>query len=337
MPLKREQAEYFVRLPLAGLTREYPNHLMHLLNGPQDAQAPAALHPIFYGCFDWHSAVHGYWLLAHCARAFPDLPQAASIHALFARHFTAAKAQGELDYFLQPDRASFERPYGWAWLLKLAAELRLWQEPQAPAWREVLQPLAELLGGRLRDFLPRQRQPIRTGTHYNTAFALLLTLDYARTEGDATLESALRAAALRYYSADTAYPSRYEPGGDDFLSGALTEAALLAALLPQPEFAAWFGRFLPDMAAGRADPLLAPVEIGDRADPKIVHLDGLHLSRAWCLRRVVAALPAAHPASAGMLDGADRQQQASLPHIASGNYNGEHWLASFAALAAGAA
>jgi hypothetical protein len=337
MPLSREQAQHFASLPLAGLTREYPNHLMHLLNGAQDAQAPSALHPIFYGCFDWHSAVHGYWLLAHCARTFPDLPQADAIQALFARHFTAPRAEGELDYFLQPGRAAFERPYGWAWLLKLTAELRQWRVPQAPEWHSVLRPLAELLRGRLLEFLPRQRQPIRTGTHYNTAFALLLALDYARTESDAELEAALRAAARRYYAADTDYPSRYEPGGDDFLSGALTEAALLSALLPQAEFVAWFSRFLPDMAAGRGDPLLTAVEIGDRSDSKIVHLDGLHLSRAWCLRRIAAALPAAHAASTAMRDGADRLETASLPHVASGNYNGEHWLASFAALAVGAA
>ena len=335
MPLSREQAEHFVSLPLAGLTREYPNHLMHLLNGPQDAQPPSALHPIFYGCFDWHSAVHGYWLLAHCARAFPDLPQAEAIQALFARHFTAANVQRETDYFTAPGRAAYERPYGWAWLLKLAAELREWPIPQAPAWRDTLQPLAELLRGRLLEFLPRQRQPIRTGTHYNTAFALLLALDHARTGEDAGLESALRYAAMRYYATDTAYPSRYEPGGDDFLSGALTEATLMAALLPQPDFTAWFSHFLPELAGGRGDPLLSPVDIGDRDDPKIVHLDGLHLSRAWCLRRIAASLPPTHAASAAMRDGADRLEQASLPHIASGNYNGEHWLASFAALAVG--
>ncbi len=238
MPLNRKQAEHFVSLPLAGLTREYPNHLMHLLNGPQDAQAPSALHPIFYGCFDWHSAVHGYWLLAHCARAFPDLPQAASIHTLFAQHFTAARAQGEIDYFLQPGRAAFERPYGWAWLLKLAAELREWPVAQAPTWHDVLQPLAELLRGRLLDFLPRQRQPIRTGTHYNTAFALLLTLDYARAEGDTALQSALRSAAMRYYAADTAYPSRYEPRRRRLPVRRADRAhRCWRPLLPQPEFA----------------------------------------------------------------------------------------------------
>lgn len=337
MPLSREQAMRFVSLPLAGLRREYPNHLMHLLNGAQDARTPSALHPVFYGCYDWHSAVHGYWLLAHCARSFPDLPQGASIQELFAEHFTAAKMQGEIDYLQQPGRTTFERPYGWGWLLKLADELRQWPLPQAAQWHALLQPLAQLLRARLIEFLPRQRQPIRTGTHYNTAFALLLALDHARGEADAALESSVCEAALRYYAADTEYPSRYEPGGDDFLSGALTEAALLAALLPQAEFSGWFGRFLPELAAGRGDPLLVPAEIGDRDDPKIVHLDGLHLSRAWCLRRIAAALPDAHPARPSLRDGARRLQDAGLPHVASGNYNGEHWLASFAALALGAA
>lgn len=333
MPLTQAQAEHYARLPLANLTREYPNHLMHLLGGPQDVRSPRQLHPIFYGCYDWHSAVHGWWLLAHCAARFPQLTHTAQIHALFAQHFNEEHGRQEADYFLHPGRAPYERPYGWAWLLRLAAELQQWPTPQAADWRAALQPLVSTLRQRLIEFLPRQTYPIRTGTHYNTAFALLLALDYARVAHDDALHAAVAEAARRYYGADADYPSRYEPGGDDFLSGALTEAALMSALLPQDAFGAWLAGFLPDLAGAGHAALLAPVIVADRADPKTVHLDGLHLSRAWCLRLICGALPTAHPARPRMLAGATALAAASLPHVDSGDYGGEHWLASFAVLA----
>ena len=333
MPITQAQAEHYARLPLANLSREYPNHVMHLLNGPHDVRSPRQLHPIFYGCYDWHSAVHGWWLLARCAAHFPQLSHTAQIHALFEQHFTEELGRREADYFLQPGRAPYERPYGWAWLLKLAAELHHWSAPQAAAWRAALQPLVSTLRQRLIDFLPRQTYPIRTGTHYNTAFALLLALDFARDEGDAALYSTLQEAALRYYAADTDYPSHYEPGGDDFLSGALTESALMSTVLPQQEFAAWLDRFLPDLAGTRHAALLAPVTVADRGDPKTVHLDGLHLSRAWCLRTIAQVLPPTHPAQTRIRDAASSLAAASLPHVDSGDYGGEHWLATFALLA----
>jgi hypothetical protein len=338
LPIELDQAlaEQLAQLPLAGLEREYPNHLMHHLDGPADVASPKALHPIFYGCYDWHSAVHGYWLLLRCLRRFPALVQRPAIVALFERHYTAQKVAAECAYFLAPGRTSFERPYGWAWLLKLAGELRLSALPEAARWRATLDPLATLLRQRLLDFLPRQRYPIRAGTHANTAFALILALDFARLEHDAALADAVARHAQIYFGEDRDYPAAFEPGGDDFLSGALTEASLLARLLPSDVFADWLVRFLPRLTTPGNDHLLRPVQILDHDDPKLGHLDGLHLSRAWCLQVIADRLPSGHPDRAALLHAAAVQRAAGLPQLASGNYNGDHWLATFAMLASDA-
>jgi hypothetical protein len=335
LPIELDQAlaERLAQLPLAGLEREYPNHLMHHLDAPTDVASPKALHPIFYGCYDWHSAVHGYWLLLRCLRRFPALAQGPAIVTLFVRHYAARQVAAEYAYFLSPGRASFERPYGWAWLLKLAGELHLSALPEATQWRVALDPLVVLLRQRLLEFLPRQRYPIRAGTHANTAFALILALEFAQIERDTELAEAIAQHAHAYFGEDRDYPATYEPGGEDFLSGALTEANLMAQSLSREAFAAWLARFLPRLTTPGHDHLLGPVQIVDHDDSKLGHLDGLHLSRAWCLRTIASKLPSEHPDRAALYHAASVQRAAGLPQLASGNYNGDHWLATFAMLA----
>ncbi|HEX6959627.1 MAG TPA: DUF2891 domain-containing protein [Ferrovibrio sp.] len=321
--LTREQAARFAVLPLRNLAREYPNNIAHYLTGPQDARPPRALHPIFYGSYDWHSCVHGWWLLARCLRRHPDLEIAARAEALFAAHFTPEHGLAEVTYFAEPGRASWERPYGWAWLLALAAELGAWRHDRAGPWRAALAPLERHIAAALPAYLAKLAYPIRVGTHFNTAFALILAWRYARLCGQAALARAIADYARRAFGSDRDYPAHYEPGGDDFLSGALCEALLMAELLPEAEFAAWFAGFLPQ-------PVFAPAHVADRDDPKGVHLDGLNLSRAWCLRGIAAKLPDRAAALRAM---ADAHEAASLPFLESGEYGGEHWLATFAALA----
>ena len=331
MVLSLEQASALAELPLAGLRREYPNLLAHLLNGPQDLAAPRELHPVFYGCYDWHSAVHGFWLLARLARRFPALPQQPAIVRVFAEHFTPRAFLREAEYFSAPGRGSYERPYGWAWLLALAAELGRWPLPQASGWQEAMRPLTGLIRERWLAFLALQDYPVRAGGHGNTAFALLLSLDHARAVGDRDLAHGLSAASERYFLADADYPSQWEPGGDDFLSPALCQALLLSRLLPAMAFRDWLRAFLPDLP--RRVHLLAPARVSDRADPKLGHLDGLNLSRGWCLRQLAAALPPDDAWRPALGAAAEAQIAASLPHVASGHYTGEHWLATFAMLA----
>ena len=331
MQLTLDQVSTFVRLPLRSLRYEYPNHIMHVLNGPKDVLSPRALHPVFYGCYDWHSAVHGYWLLARCARLYPALTQQTEIAALFDEHFTAANMQQELAYFTVSGRATFERPYGWAWLLALAQELETWQHPRARVWLATMEPLVAEIRNRVLHFFPLLSYAIRVGTHYNSAFALKLILDFARHRGDTELEGAVVGAACRYFIADTDYPAHYEPGGDEFLSGALTEALLMADVLDADVFVDWFAQFLPALADVAR--LMNPAEVSDRSDPKIAHLDGLNLSRAWCMKHIARRLPETEQATAILAAAAQRHIQASLPNVTSGHYAGEHWLATFAMLA----
>ncbi len=270
MELTQHQADAFARMPLTYLRQEYPNHIMHLLNDDGDVLPPRALHPIFYGCFDWHSAVHGYWLLLRCLRLYPELPCRDEIIALIDEHLTEANVAQELAYFTAPFRSSFERPYGYGWLLALAQELKQSSLPQAAGWHQTLSPLTQDIRARLMDYLTKLTYPIRVGTHYNTAFALALGLEYARAVDDATLERAIVDAAKRFYHADTRYPAHYEPGGDEYISGALTEALLMSSVADN--FPEWFDAFLPEVASVTA--LMHPAEVSDRTDPKIAHLEG---------------------------------------------------------------
>jgi hypothetical protein len=329
--LTREAASAFARIALRAVAREFPNKPEHVQTGPDDAKTPRALHPAFYGCYDWHSAVHGHWLLVKVLRTHPDLPEAKQIRAVLNDHLTADHIKAETAYFARPDAKSFERPYGWTWLLKLAVELHDWDDPDARRWAANLRPLAETIAGRYVAYFPKQTYPTRVGTHANTAFGLAFAHDYAVAVGDKALRSLVEERAKAYFGADADYPASWEPGGADFLSPALTEADLMRRVLPRDEFQAWFKKYLPTAAAGRS-PLFAPATVTDRSDPQLVHLDGLNLSRAWCLRSVAAALPADDPARAALSAAAARHASAALPNVASGEYAGEHWLASFAVL-----
>ncbi len=311
-------ADSFAAIALGHVEREYPNKPGHVLDGPADARTPAELHPVFYGSFDWHSCVHSYWLLARVMRRFPHGATADAIGTLFDRQLVAEKIAGECRYFARPGARGYERPYGWAWLLKLAAELALLPEPH---WANAIAPLATVIADRFKAFLPIATYPVRAGTHGNTAFALRLAADYP----DADLFALLGHTATRWYGADTACPAWDEPGGDDFLSPALVEAVCMRRL-HGADFPAWFERFLPDIASGRPAVLFTPANPSDRTDGKIAHLDGLNLSRAWCLRSL------ARFGGDTLRHAADRHLDAAMPHL-SGHYMGEHWLATYALLA----
>jgi len=328
--LTREQASTFARLALAGVQKDYPNKPEHVLNGSADAQVPRALHPAFYGSYDWHSAVHGHWLLVRLLRRFPDLPERAEVRAVLARHLSAENLKAEADYFAKPNRQSFERPCGWAWLLKLAEELHSWDDPDARQWVKNLQPLADVIVARYLSYFPKQTYPVRVGVHASTAFGLAFAHDYARSMGHEKLRTLVEERARNYFAKDADVPAAWEPGGNDFFSPALAEADLMRRVLPPAEFAAWFRRFLPGAARGEPKVLFMPATVTDRSDPQLVHLDGLNLSRAWAMRGVAAALPPDDPARRVLTESAARHAAAALPHVASGEYVGEHWLATFA-------
>jgi hypothetical protein len=302
-------ASAFVRVALANVQREYPRHVSHLLRDPHEELSPRKLHPAFYGSYDWHSAVHMHWLLVRLLRLYPDQKDAV---AVLDRHLAPHPLAAELRYFESPAGRTFERPYGWAWLLALQAELLRHGNTD---WSDALQPLAAELARRMTTFIRLAPYPIRAGTHGNTAFAGLLALDYARAAKHQTLEDAIRSAALRWYGADRDAPLAYEPSLDEFLSPALVEAALMREVMPARDFGGWLKGFLPRGID------LAPPTVADRSDAKQSHLDGLALSRAWCLRKL------------GDAEAAERQLAAALPHVVGGDYVGEHWLASFAVLA----
>jgi len=322
--LTAETANRFAEIALGHVTREYPHKLDHVMEGPEDVLGPRALHPIFFGSFDWHSCVHGYWLLMRTRRLFPELPVAPRVEALLDEMLSPGKVAGELAYLDRAYTGGFERPYGWAWLLMLHREA---QRHEAE-WAEHLAPLAQAFADRFKAYLPKLTYPIRTGAHYNSAFALILAREWADAN-DADLTALISARAQYYYGADKACPG-WEPAGDDFLSSALTEALLMRLALPLDAFRAWFDAFLPDLAAGTPRSLFVPAFVSDRSDGKIAHLDGVNLSRAWCWRGLADALD---PDLAGLARRtADEHLDASLPHVA-GDYMGEHWLATFALLA----
>ncbi|MGA2793812.1 MAG: DUF2891 domain-containing protein [Roseiarcus sp.] len=329
LSLTPERAAHFARIALGHVRREYPNKPGHVLAGLADARAPRALHPLFYGSFDWHSCVHGHWMLARLRRRFPDIAAAADIRALFDEQFVPDKIAGECATLAAPAARGFERPYGWAWLLKLAGELALHDDRR---WSQQLAPLAEIFAQRFRDFLPLATYPMRAGAHSNTAFALRMAADYAAAAREAALAALLRQTARRWYGEDADCLAWGEPGGDDFLSPALIEAECMRRLLAPQEFQPWFDRFLPRLAQGEPAALFRPPTVSDRTDGKIAHLDGLSLSRAWCWRALAAALPPDDPRRAVAQQVAERHLIAGLPHIA-GDYVGEHWLATFAVLA----
>ena len=319
-------ADGLARIALGHVEREYPHKLDHVIEGPQDLLAPSALHPIFHGSFDWHSCVHGYWTLARVLRLQPGIAEAADIRALFGRALTPTKVEGERAYLDRPSSRGFERPYGWAWLLKLQAELMAHDD--AP-WAATLEPLSRAFAERLMAYLPIADYPIRAGTHANTAFALRLAADYAQAAGDGRMTEALWAKAQFWYGPDR-LAEGWEPSGEDFLSPTLMEAACMARLMPG--FLGWFDAFLPHVDMQSPPWLFEPARVGDRTDGKIAHLDGLNLSRAWCWRELARALPEGDPGAVIASAAAEKHLAAALPHL-EGDYMGEHWLASFALLA----
>lgn len=307
-------ASRFAALTLGHLGQQWPYKLDHVMTGPQDVQAPIDLHPIFHGSFDWHSCVHGWWQVLRLLRRVPDLPQAAEIRARSNEMLVPEKVAGEIAYFARPAATTFERPYGWGWLLALHREAA---EHHAP-WGAALEPLARIVAARFHDYLPKLTYPIRVGTHPNTAFALILTLGWAQ-RFDPALANLIQNRARDWFANDRDCQG-WEPSGDEFQSSALTEALLMHRVLPAPEFDAWFAAFLPRLADGEPAALFTPAHVSDRTDGKIAHLDGLNLSRAWCWRALCQ--PAA----------AERHIAASLPHL-DDHYMGGHWLATFALLA----
>ena len=329
-PTLSECGSAFARLVLNCIGREYPNKLDHSIEDATQVRSPRSLHPAFYGCFDWHSAVHGHWMLVHLLRSSAPLPEAREIRAALSKNLTHDNILAELAYFRQKGRASFERTYGWAWLLKLAEELHNWEDEDGQRWSNNLRPLVTAVVQRYQEFLPKQTYPIRTGVHPNTAFGLCLALDYARAAKDQSFGQLIEEQSRRYFLSDANYPADWEPGGEDFLSPALVEAELMHRVLGPEAFTEWFHRFLPGLKAGEPKSLLTPAIVSDRSDGKLVHLDGLNLSRAWCLHNIASALPVDDPVLMQLRSAADLHAQAGLAHVMSGNYEGEHWLATFA-------
>lgn len=309
--LTEELAERFAQVALANIVRDYPRRLDHLLASSGEELRPRVVHPAFYGAYDWHSAVHMHWTLARVLRLYPASRIAVAIADALDRHLSTAALEQELAYFRSPAARTFERPYGWAWLLELQAEILRAQG----RWVRALAPLAEHIASGFSRFLSAP-YPIRAGSHGNTAFACLLALDYARAARDAALELEIRKSARRWYEPDRAAPLAYEPSLDDFLSPSLCEAALMRQVLPENEFGGWLARFAPEGFAALVEP---PVGY-DPADPKHSHLDGLCFTRAWCFARL------------GSEENGKKLLAAALPHV-TGDYAGEHWLASFAVLA----
>jgi len=317
----QQQASRFARMALDCVHKEYPNKIAHVLNSDADAQPPRKLTPAFYGCYDWHSSVHGHWLLVRLSRLFPQAPFASDARRAVAQSLTPANITREVAYLAGEGRNTFERPYGLAWLLQLSAELSEWDDSDARQWHAALRPLEQAITARVSVWLPKLEHPIRTGEHNNTAFAMGLMLDYARISGNRQFGSLVESRARDYYLKDRNCPLNYEPSGEDFLSPCLAEADVVRRILPQAEFASWFAAFLP-----RVD--LEPTRVADVTDGKLWHLAGLNLSRAWMLEGIISKLPdARRPALAAL---AAKLRQAGLESIKSENYEGGHWLGSFA-------
>jgi hypothetical protein len=320
----------FAQLALACLHQEYPNKIAHVMQGDADVRPPRALTPAFFGCYDWHSAVHGHWLLVRLARHFPDAPFAQDARAALAKSLTPAHIAVEVEYLGHAKRASFERPYGLAWLLQLSAELRAWDDPQAREWAAALAPLEALAATKLKAWLPKLHYPIRVGEHDQTAFAFGLVWDWARVANDAEMTALLGDAATRFYRGDRDCPLRYEPSGQDFLSPCLAEADFMRRVLAPDDFAKWLQRFLPQVPAKSDAAWLPPGVVTDRTDPKLAHIDGLNLSRAWMLEGIAHGLKPTDRRVPALLAAAASHRATALPAVTGEHYEGGHWLGSFA-------
>ena len=323
------EALRLARMPLHCIINEYPNKTGHMIEGPDDAiLRPSQLHPAFYGCLDWHSSVHGHWLLVKVLKLYPNIASRDSINTILSTSFQEDKIRAEAAYFTRfKNSSSFERTYGWAWLLKLDQELLTWNDPRGAIWHEALRPLTEKVVELWKKFLPKQTYPNRTGVHPNTAFGMVFALDWSRQVKDTAFERAIVSAAKRYYVAGTRTPAYMEPDGSDFLSPSLEIADLLRRIIPAERFVPWLHQFYEERSIRRITEL--PV-VSDRTDMQIVHLDGLALSRAWCMKGIAQVLPASDPWKKLFSETSKKFLQGALPNVTSGNYSGDHWLASFA-------
>jgi hypothetical protein len=323
-------AQRFADLALACVHKEYPNHISHTLNGDTDAAPPRKLTPAFYGCYDWHSSVHGHWLLVRLVRTFPDAPFVQAAREALRQSLTAENIVQEAAYLRGDGRSSFERPYGLAWLLQLVAELREWNDPQAREMAPNMRPLEEVALERLRNWLPKLSNPVRIGEHDQTAFALGLMLDYAHGSGDQKFADLVVSKARQFYLNDKNCPLAYEPSGEDFLSPCLGEADLMRRVLPSQEYAGWLQLFMPQISVSGGDKWLQPVVSPDPSDPKLAHLDGLNLSRAWMLEGIAAGLPKRDKRLPSIMATAEEHRRAGLAAVTGEHYEGGHWLGSFA-------
>ena len=329
-PLDEAVAARFAGLALACVHLEYPNKIGHVLASDADVHPPRELTPVFFGCFDWHSAVHGHWLLVRLARMYPDAEFSRTARAALDESFTESRIAAEVAYLQGPGRASFERPYGLAWLLQLVAELRSWPDPDARRWAAMLHPLEVEAADRIRGWLPKLRYPIRVGEHSQTAFSFGLIRDWSVTAGDISMTALIDERSRAYYESDRNCPLAYEPSGEDFLSPCLAEADLMRRVMPPQEFSAWLGKFLPQIPRHGRGEWLQPGVVTDRSDPKLAHIDGLNLSRAWMLLGIASGLPKGDGRRASLTTAADRHAASALPAVTGEHYEGGHWLGSFA-------
>ena len=320
----------FARLALDCIHREFPNKIAHVMISAEDVGRSSELTPAFYGCFDWHSSVHGHWLLTRILATAPESQLRGEIREKLAISFTEEKLAAELAYYSGESRGSFERPYGIAWYLQLVAELHESDDAQLLEWRETLRPLEDAIVLQIKQWLPKLSYPIRLGTHNQTAFAFGLMIDYARTIGDAELEKALVDKSLGFHKDDVNCPMAYEPSGEDFLSPCLMEADLMRRVMDRETFSAWLTNFLPDIPEDGSSDWLEPGIVLDASDGKLVHLDGVNLSRAWALEGIAAALAGDDPRRAALLASADLHRETGVAAVSDEHYSGSHWLASFA-------
>ncbi|MBC8868311.1 MAG: DUF2891 domain-containing protein [Planctomycetes bacterium] len=324
------QVAAFANLALEGMEREYPNKPSNVMVGPDSIKSPKEMHPAFYGCFDWHSSVHGHWMLVRLLKLYPECSTARRMRERLARHLTLEKMKTEAAYFDIRENRSFERMYGWAWALRLATELHTWDDEDGREWRDAFRPLENKIVELMKGYLPRLSHPIRTGVHPDTAFALGQATDYARTVGDDELEKLIIKCGRDYYVGDRNYPAQYEPSGEDFFSAGLNEADFMRRILPKDEFSDWLDRFFPGLREKQVGNLLEPVEVTDVTDGKLVHLAGLDLSRGWTMLGIASALEQDDQRKTILTEAALSHARMGYGYVFSGHYEGEHWLATFA-------
>ncbi len=327
--LEASTANEWGQLVLKGVDTEFPNKLSLVYSNQDQIKSPREHFPAFYGCYDWHSSVHGHWVLVRLLKDQPTIALAPRIREVLSRHLSAPNLKKEAEFFARDEQKTFERMYGWAWFLRLVMELEAWENSDAARWRENLRPLENVLVKRIEGYLPLLTYPIRIGQHTDTAFALGQILDYARATKNEELEGLVVDRANSFYAGDRDYPVHYEPSGHDFFSSCWNEADLMRRVLPQQQYEEWIGSFLPSLTEQLTDGTIAPVSVSDVSDPKLVHLAGLNLHRAWCLRSVATVLRDDHPLRKPLMESAESHLNAGLAYINSGHYEGDHWLATF--------